>query len=161
LLQPCAHAGWMGAARNAGPHELRPSWRRSSHRGRRRTGRTTRYLLTTAEAAPAMAGRRGTGKGRGRMSGRTGGGAGADAARSQDTCLRRWPWAEGRRRRRTALRARSSYTSSRRSSHRSLRRTERTTKLPADDAGHGLEVGSGGGAGGEPGAAAPARAGAE
>ncbi len=38
--------------------------------------------------------------------------------------------------------------------------TGRTT-IPADDAGHGLEVGSGGGAGGEPGAAAPARAGAE
>ena len=35
------------------------------------------------------------------------------------------------------------------------------TPIPADDASHGLEVGSGGGAGGEPGAAAPARAGAE
>ena len=48
----------------------------------------------------------------------------------------------------------------RKSSHRDLRRTGRTT-ISADDAGHGLEVGSGGGAGGEPGAAAPARAGAE
>ena len=62
---------------------------------------------------------------------------------------------------RTALRARSSYTSSRRSSHCSLRRTGRTNKLPADDTGPGLEVDSGGGAGGGPGVAAPALAGAE
>ena len=33
--------------------------------------------------------------------------------------------------------------------------------MPADDAGHGLEVDGAGGAGGGPGAAAPARAGAE
>ena len=31
----------MGAAREAGPHELQPSWRKSSHRDLRRTGRTT------------------------------------------------------------------------------------------------------------------------
>ena len=88
--------GWRSTAeagRAAGPHELH-LFEEVIAPQPTADGRTTRYLLTTpamgarstAEAAPAMAGRRGTGKGRGRMSGSTGAGPGADAARSQDTC---------------------------------------------------------------------------
>ncbi len=51
----------------------------------------------------------------------------------------------------------TSFTPGRMSSHRGLRRAERTTKIHADDAGHGPGTRHRGGAGGGPGAAALAR----